>query len=578
MTIPQFLWRHIKPYKWLYAVMMIAPIVAAFYTFVYNYSIKLFVDNMLQQSEFSYSKIIWPIFLFLFIQFLVDAAWRVSNMAEWSAEPKVRRSIMLESFEYVEHHSYKFFQDNFGGTIVTKLKGLVHGYDKFWDEMHHGLFSKILKIVINLASLVFINLHVGLFMAFWSILYVLAMRLYSKRMNYLAFMENQSKYALGGLVADNVTNIASIFSFAARKRELKRLEHEINTDFIPKQVACYKFDFKVQVAASFFYAVMFTFILFYMIHLRSVGLITIGGFAFVFSTVLLISEDIWRVTISVQDFARAMGDFKSSLSILQTPHENVDIKNAKPLVIQKPNIIFKNIWFGFDEDVLFKGLNLEIKAGEKVGLVGRSGAGKTSLIHLLLRYFPLKSGEILIDGQDITQVQQDSLRKHITVIPQDTILFHRTILENIRYGDPNATDEQVIEACKKAYIHDYIMTMKDGYNTEVGERGIKLSGGQRQRIAIARAILKDAPILVLDEATSALDSQTEELIRKSLDTLMKDKKKTVIAIAHRLSTLQTMNRIAVLDKGKIAEEGTHDELVKKSNSIYKELWNRQQRI
>jgi len=246
-----------------------------------------------------------------------------------------------------------------------------------------------------------------------------------------------------------------------------------------------------------------------------------------------------------------MGDFKSALSILEIPQQNLDKEDAKPLIVKNPRIEFKNVSFGYDKGhLIFKDLNLIILPGEKIGLVGQSGAGKSSLVNLMLRYFQNDQGQILIDGQDINDVTQDSIRENIAIIPQDSMLFHRTLIDNIRYGKPKATDKEVIEASKRAHIHEFIEKLPEKYEAYVGERGIKLSGGQRQRIAIARAILKDAPILILDEATSSLDSETEKLIQESLDFLIEDKRKTVIAIAHRLSTLKHMDRVIVLDKGK----------------------------
>jgi ATP-binding cassette subfamily B protein len=255
------------------------------------------------------------------------------------------------------------------------------------------------------------------------------------------------------------------------------------------------------------------------------------------------------------------------------PQTDLDKTDAVCLNITSPEIEFQNVDFGYNKsDLIFQKLNLKIKAGEKIGLVGYSGSGKSSLVNLLLRYFKTNEGQILIDGQNIANVTEDSLRKNIAIIPQDTMLFHRSLLENIRYGNPSATDEEVIEASKAAHVHEFINNLPDKYNTYVGERGVKLSGGQRQRISIARAILKDAPILILDEATSSLDSHTEQLIQDSLNFLIDKQGKTVIAIAHRLSTLKHMNRVIVMSKGKIIEEGTHNQLLREHKSLYKKLW------
>ncbi|MDF3033619.1 MAG: hypothetical protein K0R76_573 [Alphaproteobacteria bacterium] len=571
-----FFWPHIKPYKWFYLLMLAAPVTASFYPFAYNYAIKLFLDVMATENPITYQNVLLPIFLFAGAQLAMELVWRISDVAEWRAEPYVRRALLLKSYDYVQHHSYLFFQNNFTGGISSKLKGVLDGYDKFWAEMHHGLLVRILKCIVNLWALSFINIRLGLFIFTWGMFYIPIMYHLSKRANQLSFEESESRHALIGQISDKITNIISLFSFATRKRELKILDEQISHDFIPKQVRTYQYGFAVQIVGGILYLIMLGFILFYMIHLRMGGFISIGDFAFVFGITLIVSEDIWLATVSLQDFSRAMGDLKSAISILNIPQQNLDEKNAPALVVGNPKVEFKNVHFGYSpETLVFTGLNLVIQPGEKVGLVGYSGSGKSSLINLLLRYFQNDSGEILINDQNISRVTQDSVRENIAVIPQDTMLFHRTLMENIRYGNLNASDEDVIEASKKAHIHDFIMTLPNQYQAFVGERGIKLSGGQRQRIAIARAFLKGAPILVLDEATSSLDSETEKQIQQSLNLLIEDKRKTVIAIAHRLSTLKHMNRLIVLDKGKIVEEGTHNVLIHKEKSLYKKLWDLQ---
>lgn len=552
-----------------------SPIVGSFYSFAFNYAIKLFLDRMSVHETTTYTHLLFPIVLFLTTQFMLDIACRASDIAEWKAEPFVRRSILLKSYDYVQHHSYGFFQDNFTGTISSKIKGLLDGYDKFWAAMHHGLMAKLLKVIVSFIALSFINLHVCFYIFIWSITYASIMYFFSKRLNHYAFLETESRHSLMGQISDKITNIITLFSFASRRRELNNLNDQVVADFTPKQINFYKYNFKMQIVACILYWIMFGVLLFYMIHLKMNHMISIGDFAFVFGIVLISVEDIWEVTTSLQDFSRDMGNLKSALSILQEPQASLDIKGAVPLKIKRNSIELKDVWFGYKENI-FKDLNLKINPGEKIGLVGASGAGKSSLVHLLLRYFKTNQGQILIDGQDVNLVTQDSLRENIAVIPQDTMLFHQSIMENIRYGKIDATDKEVYEASKKAHIHDYIKELPEGYNTEVGERGIKLSGGQRQRIAIARAILKDAPILILDEATSALDSQTEQLIQNSLEFLIQDQRKTVIAIAHRLSTLKNMDRIVVLNNGNIVEEGTHETLIKKKGSLYKQLWEQQE--
>lgn len=576
-SIISFFWGHIKPYKWLYIIMLSAPIIGAFYPFAYNYAIKLFLDAMVENDSITYQTVLFPIALFIVAHLSLDIAWRISNIAEWKAEPYVRRSILLASYDYVQHHSYKFFQDNFTGTISSKIKGILDGYDRFWEQMHHGILHRLFKITVNIFALFIININIGLFQLAWGLVYIPTIYMLSKRLNTLTYKESESRHSIIGQISDRITNIISLFSYASRKRELNNLDQQISSDFLPKQIKVYKYNFIMQIIGGAMYIVMFIFILFYMLHLKMAGLVSVGDFAFVFGIALVVAEDIWHTTTSLQDFSRAMGDFKSALTILNTPQENVDLPDAKPLILKTPDIEFKNVDFTYSEkNIVFEKLNLFVNAGEKIGLVGHSGAGKSSLVSLLLKYFNPTAGEINIDKQNINHVTQDSLREKIAVIPQDTMLFHRTLMENIRYGNPSATNDEVIEASKKAHIHDFIMTLPEKYNTHVGERGIKLSGGQRQRVSIARAILKDAPILILDEATSSLDSHTESLIQESLNFFIGDKKKTVIAIAHRLSTLKHLDRILVLDNGKIIQEGTHDQLINDPKSLYKQLWDYQE--
>jgi len=282
---------------------------------------------------------------------------------------------------------------------------------------------------------------------------------------------------------------------------------------------------------------------------------------------------VWFAGLEMPLFFKEIGTCRQALSLIQTPHDITDKPKAEPLKVEKGTITFENVSFKYSpQNSIFKNKNIIIKAGEKVGLVGFSGSGKTTFVHLILRYHDIHGGRILIDGQDISNVTLESLRSNISLIPQDPSLFHRSIWENIRYGKPNASPEEIIGAAKRAHAEEFILKMPEKFQSLVGERGVKLSGGQKQRIAIARAILKDAPILILDEATSALDSVTEKAIQDALQELMTGK--TSIVIAHRLSTLSGMDRILVFDHGAIVEEGTHDELLSLGGH-YARLWEMQ---
>lgn len=303
------------------------------------------------------------------------------------------------------------------------------------------------------------------------------------------------------------------------------------------------------------------------------GSITVGDFALILSLNMTIADQLSALAQDFSQFNEHLGKVEQGISIITLPHEIKDKVGAETLVVQKGEICFENVMFQYKESkILFSNKKILIKAGEKIGLVGHSGSGKTTFVNLILRLFDVHSGKILIDGKNIIDVTQDSLREAIGIVPQDTPLFHRNLMENIRYGKLDATDEDVITAAKKAHAYDFITNLPQGFKSMVGERGTKLSGGQRQRIAIARVMLKNPPILIFDEATSALDSVTEAEIQDSLWDLMQNR--TTIVVAHRLSTLQWMDRILVFDKGTILEEGTHSQLLE-NEGVYKTLWDTQ---
>ena len=315
--------------------------------------------------------------------------------------------------------------------------------------------------------------------------------------------------------------------------------------------------------------------IFYLgIRLWEQGSFTVGDFVLLQSYILIVFMKIWDFGRVMRHLYRDLADAEEMTEILETSHEIVDSHDAKDLKVAKGEIEFSDVVFSYRKTrKIFSKFNLKIKPNERVALVGPSGSGKSTITRLLLRLHDISGGKILIDGQRIKKVTQDSLWRNISLVPQDPILFHRTLMENIRYGKTDATDEEVFEAARLAYCHEFISEFPEGYDTYVGERGVKLSGGERQRVVIARAILRNAPILVLDEATSSLDSGSENLIQNALDNLMKDK--TVIVIAHRLSTIMKMDRIVVIDKGDIVEEGTHTALLKKRGGVYKKLWELQ---
>ena len=313
------------------------------------------------------------------------------------------------------------------------------------------------------------------------------------------------------------------------------------------------------------------YIFYFGIVLWKQGQITPGDFVMLQGLLRGLFMRIWDFGKNIRQVSDGLSKGEEMIEVLNTQHEVQDIKGSIDILIRKGEIDIKHLNFKYnDNKVVFDDFSLHISAGKKIALVAKSGSGKSTLIKLLLRFYNITEGSILIDGQDITKINQESLRRQISFVSQEPVLFHRTLAENIAYGKPDATEEEIIEASKKAHCHEFISQLPEKYNTYVGERGIKLSGGERQRVAIARAILQDSKIFILDEATSSLDSESEQFIQDALEILMKEK--TTIVIAHRLSTIHKMDEIIVIENGKIIERGTHTELIHSSKGQYKYLW------
>lgn len=573
-SIYSFLLEVAKPYKWHYFIMLLTPCVAAFYAFANNYALKLIIDAFSNSEFLTYREFLFPILIFVSAQILLDVVWRISDLAEWHSQPYVRQNILLRTYEYIQQHSYRFFQNTSSGSITSKIKGILDGYDSFWANVHRDFTPHVADTIVGCAVLAVVNLKICVIVSIWALTFVVIMYHLSKKLDDLSVLNSDDRHKIFGVISDNITNIFTICSFATKKYESENVKKVIVNELNPSTIKVYKFSFFLNIVAALLYWTMLIGLFLIIIQLRRTNQISNGDIVFVMGMVLAISMELWEIIHKMQNFMRDLGDFKSSFEILCIPHDNLDLFDT-PILIKNPSISFEKINFSHDNDnVVFKDLNLRIKSGEKVGIVGTSGAGKSTLISLLLKNFPISSGRILVDNQDISQISADSIREKVAVIPQDILLFHRSILENIRYGNLKASDEEVIEAAKMANIDHFIRTLPEQYNTLVGERGVKLSGGQRQRIAIARAILKNAPILILDEATSSLDTETEQLIQDSLNDIFGNKNITVLAIAHRLSTLKNMQRILVLEQGKVIEEGSHEELLS-YDSCYKKLWNLQ---
>jgi len=576
LTIRAFLWGIVKPYRWWYALILQAPVVSAFYLFANNYSLKLLVDGFSIATDTGYTHLLYPIGLFIAAQIALESAWRLCNFAVWKTQPYVQRQLLLSVYDYVQYHSYTYFQNTPSGSIISKLKGISDGYNSIFENLTYKAGKNLCVVILSILVLLLVNKMVALFMFVWCVVVLAILFPMTLKLNQLSNEAAESKHQVIGLFSDNITNIFSLFYFSKRRQELKRAESFMSNDFIPRQVALERYNFKFQVVGSLLYWVMLIFVLLFMVSLRMKGHISTGDFLFVMLTTIFISFDFWMLITGLCELMKEMGDLKSSFSILSTPHIEVDSSTAKNIQRVNGSVEFKQLSFAYDNaKPVFSNLNLSIRAGEKIGIIGHSGAGKSTLISLLLKNFKPTAGSILLDNQNITEITSDSLREQIALIPQDIMLFHRSIGDNIGYAKENATLTDIKAAAKMANIDDFIESLPEKYNTLVGERGVKLSGGQRQRIAIARAILKNAPIIILDEATSSLDSITEQEIQQSINLILEQNNSTVIAIAHRLSTIRHMNRIVVMEGGSIIEEGTFDQLINNELGYFKKLWEAQ---
>jgi len=486
-------------------------------------------------------------------------------------------SIRWQAHRYLLGQSLEFFQNEFAGRIATKLMQSSLAI----REAVLKLLDVLLYVVVYFGGIVVVvassdtRLMVPLFA--WLVIYSLIMVYFIPQLEWISSKQADARSDMTGRIVDTYTNISTVKLFSHAKREAGYAQDSMES-FLE---TVYK---QMRLVTGF---VLSVWIINSLLILSVTGLsirfwmqdaITTGAIAAAVGLVLRLFGMSQWIMWEVSALFENIGTVKDGMNTIAKPHTVLDSLSAKPLKVTGGEIVFDQTTFHYGKDSgVFDALSLTIKPGEKVGLVGRSGAGKSTLVNLLLRFFDVEDGRILIDGQDIAQVVQESLREQIGMVTQDTSLLHRSVRDNIIYGRPDATEEMMLDIAKQARAHEFIPELSDvrgrhGYDAHVGERGVKLSGGQRQRIAIARVLLKDAPILILDEATSALDSEVEAAIRENLYTLMRGK--TVIAIAHRLSTIAAMDRLVVLDEGKIIEEGTHAALVAR-NGLYAQLWAHQ---
>lgn len=564
-------WNHTKKYPWLVAALVIIGLCIQTAIVAAPLYLKQFVDLIASASPNEAGReLTLALSIFAALAFGAWAFRRVQFYFIAQLETRVMADLNVTSFDYIIRHSYHFFVSNFVGSLVRRVTRYSKSYEVVMDAIAFQLYPVIL-IAIGIVIVLFMR-HplLGLGLTVWIVLFTTLQLLLIRKIHPHRLRAAEEDSAVTGVLSDALANQSTATLFTGIAHEHARFREAVDR-LKTAQYKSWKFDDNVWAVQGFLIVTVNVALLFLAMRLWQKGLLTVGDFILLQAYLLTLFERLVQAGREMRHIFTAVAEATEMADILRIPHEIQDAPGAVPLVVKKGAIHFRDVDFRYrDGNAVLSSFNLHIQAHEKIALVGPSGAGKTTVTKLLLRLYELDGGTIEIDGQNIRSVTLDSLRRAIAFVPQDPILFHRTLLENIRYGRQDATETEVIDAAKKAHCHEFISALPKGYETLVGERGIKLSGGERQRIAIARAILKDAPILVLDEATSSLDSESEHLIQDALETLMKGK--TVIVIAHRLSTVSKMDRIIVMEDGRVSAEGTHQDLIRQGGR-YQTLWN-----
>ncbi|MBC7836961.1 ABC transporter ATP-binding protein [Acetobacteraceae bacterium] len=573
-TPMRFLLATSRPYLMFAVWATFASATASFIETFSSYIFKKIVDSIALGPEAGISHAWWWVSIYLIFFLLLPLfLWRFSGFMGMRWAVGIRASATYALTAYVTKHSSDYFQKRFAGAIGGKV-GNTAAALKTLIEKYLWSYLIVFVTLITTVLLAFnANTLIGwLFLSWLAIGGPLNFFMARKRVPMSATAQREDT-RVRAQVIDLLTNVSAMHDFARRAFELKGMKETIFTRY-QAGIRNWTWGELARVASNVLQVIFVGGIVLTAVHAWSIGSITPGDIVLILTLVGGLGYRMEELGRDINDFAEHYGEVREGLEDILDPYDIEDIKGAKSLALEEGTIDFKDVSFIYGEGnkAVLDSLSLFIPAGQKVGLVGKSGAGKSTLVKLLMRHYDLQSGEVTIDGQNIASVSQESLREAISVVPQEPLLFHRTIRENITYGKLDASDAEIRRAAELAQAHEFIKHLPHGYDTLVGERGVKLSGGERQRITLARALLKNSKVLLLDEATSSLDSESESAIQEALHVLMENK--TVIAIAHRLSTLREMDRIIVLEEGQIIEDGSHDELLKKGG-VYADFWSHQ---
>lgn len=500
--------------------------------------------------------------------------WRWCSWAVIQFESRVMKDLTDHCFAWLQNHSHRFFTDNFAGALVKRVNRFAAGFEVIADQISMEMGQTAIRIVLVIGVVFWRNAMLGWVFLTWTAIFVSFNFSFARWKLKFDLARAELDTRVTARLSDTISNSINLKLFAGIDREVSQFE-DLTEEHRKARYQSWKMGWSSDAIQGIAVRGLEITVLIMAVRYWLRGILTIGDFILLRSYLSQLSEQVRSVGGAVRRIYEAMADANEMTEILLTPHEIRDKALAAVLTVPNGMVEFRNVQFSYlgGAGLVLQDFSLKTRPGERVGIVGPSGGGKSTILKLLMRLHDMNGGAILIDHQDIAGVTQTSLHRNVAYVPQDPILFHRSLMENIRYSRPEATDEEVIRAARLAHCHEFISSFPAGYETLVGERGVKLSGGERQRVAIARAILMNAPILVLDEATSSLDSESEMYIQDSLSRLVIGR--TVIAVAHRLSTIRKMDRIVVVKDGHIIEEGSHDLLVKIEHGVYQRLWNLQ---
>lgn len=561
----------LRPYKGLVALLFLTGLIAELATLIAPLFLKQLIDLLAAGPESIAARVLFGLLgFFALALFIRWVSTNAQGVVSSYLDSRVMTNLENHAFAYLLGHSHNFFISNFAGSLTRRVSRYARSFEQIFDAIIFNFFSTLIFAVGAIAVLFNRSVVLGFALLIWTILFLLLQVALIRRYQPIRIARAEEDTRVTGVLSDAISNQTTVMQFSARPYE-EQLFNTATEKWRKATLRSWLTDTWVNGALGLLIIFVQIGLLGGVLYFWLQGVVTVGDFLLVQVYAISLVDRLWGIGRIVRHIYDAFADAFEMVELLEKPHEVQNVPNAIPLEVSKGSIVFNQVNFGFTDQGVLNDFSLTVAPGEKVALVGHSGAGKSTITKLLLRFYDVSSGRIEIDGQDISHVTQESLRASIAFVPQEPILFHRSLMDNIRYGRLGATDEEVIEAAKKARCHEFISAFPLGYETHVGERGVKLSGGERQRVAIARAILKNAPILILDEATSSLDSESEALIQEALDILMEGK--TVVVIAHRLSTIMHMDRIVVIEEGKIAAEGTHTELLDKKGSLYHKLWS-----